>query len=529
MAGNERSRSPAHLAYAELRAQRAAGGGGVYVGRTATGWRWGGAEHATLVLGPPRSGKTTSVVVPSIAAAAGAVVSTSTKPDIATVTLQARREIGPCLLFDPTGSVPPLPGVAPMRWSPLPACRQWDEALILATSMVDTARRAAGESRADGGHWTERAAALLAPLLHAAALDGADMATVLSWVDCRQAGRALAILDSADAPVAADLLAGIAATDSRELSGIWSTTSGALRAYRSAPARHTASGALEDVGTLIDSAATIYLCASSRHQAAVAPLVVGLLADIRAAIYHRAARWEAAGRPHDAPRRPEVLFALDEVANIAPIPDLPSMVSEAGGQGLTVLACLQDLSQARRRWGVEADGLLSLFGTTVVLPGIGDVTTLQALSTLAGDVDVATRSVSTRAGGRRPAAVLLERVLLGRGAGRRPDGASTTTSTVRRRRLPVDAIAHGRPGAALVVDQRNTMSWVTLTPWFDAEPWRTLLGSDRALGRPEPTRRRQAPELDVATRRPGNDGPAPTVAERGPGSPPVDRDVGRDR
>ena len=48
---------------------------------------------------------------------------------------------------------------------------------------------------------------------------------------------------------------------------------------------------------------------------------------------------------------PPTLLALDEVANIAPIPDLPAMVSEGAGQGLLVLACLQDLSQARVRWG----------------------------------------------------------------------------------------------------------------------------------------------------------------------------------
>ncbi len=53
------------------------------------------------------------------------------------------------------------------------------------------------------------------------------------------------------------------------------------------------------------------------------------------------------------------------------------------------LACLQDLSQARHRWPDQADGFPSLFGTTVVLPGIGDVRTLDALSMLAGDEEIA--------------------------------------------------------------------------------------------------------------------------------------------
>ena len=67
------------------------------------------------------------------------------------------------------------------------------------------------------------------------------------------------------------------------------------------------------------------------------------------------------------------------------------MVSEGGGQGVITLACFQDLSQARQRWSGRAEGFLSLFGTTVVLPGIGDVTTLEALATLAGEEELPAR------------------------------------------------------------------------------------------------------------------------------------------
>src|ERR1700722_3420878 len=52
---------------------------------------WAGPEQAMLVLGPgktmlglgpPRSGKTSSVVIPRVIGAPAAVVSTSTKPDV---------------------------------------------------------------------------------------------------------------------------------------------------------------------------------------------------------------------------------------------------------------------------------------------------------------------------------------------------------------------------------------------------------------------------------------------------------------
>ena len=109
------------------------------------------------------------------------------------------------------------------------------------------------------------------------------------------------------------------------------------------------------------------------------------------------------------------------------------MISEGGGQGLITLACLQDLSQARRRWPGQADGFPSLFGTTVVLPGIGDVGTLRALSALAGDEEIPTRSVST---GRAPSGHPLTDTLTG---GRLQFGDSVSTQW--RPRLPVDAIA----------------------------------------------------------------------------------------
>lgn len=493
---------PRRSAYSAIVAARAAGPGGAYLGVTADGWRWSGREHATLVLGPPRSGKTSAIVVPTVSAAPGGVVCTSTKPDIAAVTAPLRRALGPCVLFDPSGTVPPVPGVDRLRWSPVPSCRRWDDALIMAGSMVEAAARAAGGTTTASDHWTERAGALLAPLLHAAAIDGQDMACVVRWVDRRQAGPALAVLDAAEAGVAGDLLAGIAATDEREQSGIWSTASGALRAYRGEAALETTRHPDVDPGALVAAGGTIYVCAAARQQAAMAPLVVGLLAEVRGAVYAAAARRTVAGSPGpvsplppagapvppaapsgDVPPSTPILFALDEVANIAPIPDLPGMVSEAGGQGLTVLACLQDLSQARRRWGAEADGFLSLFGATVVLPGIGDVPTLSAISALAGEADVVQRSVSAPTSGSRSRwMAVAERLLLGPGASPPVRQPTATLSTTRRRRLPVDAIARGHPGAALLLDRRNQPQWLGLTPWYASDPWRQALAPSRRTG-----------------------------------------------
>ena len=83
-----------------------------------------------------------------------------------------------------------------------------------------------------------------------------------------------------------------------------------------------------------------------------------------------------------------MLWLLDEVANIAPIHDLPALVSQAGGQSLQVVVGLQDLSQARTRWGRDAaDGFMSLFATKLILSGIADSTTLESISLALGEYD----------------------------------------------------------------------------------------------------------------------------------------------
>jgi type IV secretory pathway TraG/TraD family ATPase VirD4 len=489
---NFSSPSPSQRISSSHRAALSASAGasyGIYLGHDAGRWHFVPPEQSVMVLGPPRSGKTTAVIIPNVLAAAGPVVSTSTKPDVLDATLGARSAVGRCLLFDPTSSVTRVHGLERLRWSPLQSCGSWLGSLATARSLVDVGTGAGtGRGRhGESSHWTERAQALLAPLLHAAALDGADMGTVLTWVDRHQALPAQQVLAGTGhsaTSLARNLLDGIVTTDERELSGIWSTASGALAGFRSEQVLEATTAPDFDAGAFVRSADTLYIAAPSHRQALVAPLVVGLIEDVRQATYALAAETEGRG-----PIRPPVLLALDEVANIAPLPELPSMISEGGGQGLVTLACLQDLSQARHRWPDHADGFPSLFGSTVVLPGIGDVRTLQALSTLAGDEEVPIRTVSV---GRNPTGHPFADLITG---GRPHLGESATTQ--RRPRLPADAIARGVAGHVLVFDRRNQPDWIPTAASHLAEPWRTLRSWSRLLDQHGPARRLPPPGLDL--------------------------------
>ena len=89
--------------------------------------------------------------------------------------------------------------------------------------------------------------------------------------------------------LARNLLDGITATDERELSGIWSTASGALTGFRSHEALRATADPTFDPGRFVRSSDTIYIAAPAHRQSLVAPMVVGLLEDIRRAAYEEAA------------------------------------------------------------------------------------------------------------------------------------------------------------------------------------------------------------------------------------------------
>lgn len=435
-----------------VRAKVARLGGGAYLGVSAHGeWALADPESAVMVLGPPRSGKTSAVMIPAVLGACGAVVATSTKPETMAATVRARSEVGQAWLFDPFAGNRPPEGVRRLCWSPVAAASSWDEALVTARAMAACARPGAGTT--NESHWTERAAALLAPLLHAASLTGRPIAEVVRWALRQEVEEArLTLLDS-DSEIAADVLEGIERTDARERSSIFSATAGVLAAYNADAVRASAASTNFDPARFAGSADTIYVTAPEHRQALCAPLIVGLLEQVRHAVYERAAR--------DEDDDPAMLWALDEVANIAPIHDLPALVSQAGGQGLQVMVGLQDLSQARGRWGSEvAEGFMSLFQTKAVLSGIGDPRTLESISLALGEYD--RRVVSSTIGASED------------DRWHSPHGYSESVSyqTQRQRVLSPGEIAKLPPGQGLLLRGAN-WGLIGLTPWFSREPWRT--------------------------------------------------------
>lgn len=111
-------------------------GRGAYLGVDRRGqWRHAPAERAVLVLGPPRSGKTSGVMIPALLSHAGPAVSTSTKPEVRSATHPSRSRLGRVWVFDPTGTSRVSEGHR-LRWSPVACSGSWDGALLMARAMI---------------------------------------------------------------------------------------------------------------------------------------------------------------------------------------------------------------------------------------------------------------------------------------------------------------------------------------------------------------------------------------------------------
>lgn len=369
------------------------------------------ARGAALVIGPPGSGKTQNVIMPSVAYAPAAVVSTSMKAEVLAATHVARSLRGKCWLFDPGGAAVPA-GVIGLRWNPLCDVTDWDAARSVAARLSGPSRSAAGANPGSGSgdHWVDRAESWLAVLLFAARLSGTDDGAAGSGGDGSGDIEALArwclnptaagpeceatlIVAEQDgiegANIAASLLDSLLSIPDRERESIASTLGRIMNIYTSTAALRSGVSPNFDVHAFVRSNDTVYITAPVDRQRDYAPLIAGFLESIRLAQYHRRQAVDLGQETQHAP----ITFVLDEAANTAPIP-LPNVVSEAGGQGLHLVVAFQDLSQARSRWGQAAEGFLTLFPEKLILPGMNDRATADMLSKMSGEYDRMTIGVN---------------------------------------------------------------------------------------------------------------------------------------
>jgi type IV secretion system protein VirD4 len=345
---------------------------------------WASVEDSMLLLGPPRSGKGLHEVIPMILDAPGAVVTTSTRPDNLAVTLRARAERGPVMIFAPQGIAGPPPQDLPLlRWPLTRGCEAAQTAMTRAEVLVADAAHSGVEN---ANFWRAQAVLAAQSLLHAAALDGRPAADLFRWSHSAGASKeAVTILSChpGASPGWDHALDAIIATDPRTRDSVWGMVANAF-APLADPAVLAAvtpePGCEFDPLAFLAMRGTIYLLGTAEGGArATATLVAALIEDLIDAARRLAAR---------SPRQrldPPLALILDEAANY-PLRCLPSLMSEGGGSGITTLAVLQSLAQARDRWGREAArAMWDAAIVKIVLGGSSDADDLSDLSRLVGE------------------------------------------------------------------------------------------------------------------------------------------------
>ena len=133
---------------------------------------------------------------------------------------------------------------------------------------------------------------------------------------------------------------------------------------------------------------TLYLLAENDDPAS--RLLQCLVADIT-----RTAK-EIADRSPKARFDPPLTLVLDEIANWAPLPALPTYVSAYGGSGIVTVAIIQSRSQMARTWGTDAaKAIWDSCTITGILGGVTDAENLRDFAAIAGERDETTWHAST--------------------------------------------------------------------------------------------------------------------------------------
>lgn len=339
-------------------------------------------EDSVLIIGPQGSGKTAGFMNAAVADAPGSVISTSTKPDVLMDTVALRMTDGRRVhVFDPQESAH---WPEALRWSPVRGCENPVTAMVRAAGFAEGAKT--GKGVTNGDFWSGQTTAVLRCYLHAAAIGGLTISDVLRWSRNPRDEEPISILRERGAPAGwADELLEQGTASNNQVGSVWA---GVRRAFDclSDPRvlRACSPGPHEEFSPVdfLQGGETLYLLGTNKGQSSLAPLITAMIEDII-----EVARELAAQSPGQ--RLPKLLtLALDEVANIAPLPSLPFVLGDGRGQGIQTLAVLQSLAQARARWGIEeADIIWDTCTCRMILPGMGNQKDAKMISDLLGQFD----------------------------------------------------------------------------------------------------------------------------------------------
>ncbi|MFE6715387.1 type IV secretory system conjugative DNA transfer family protein [Streptomyces sp. NPDC057695] len=302
------------------------------------------AAPLRTVYGPPDARR--PAAVQAVRDAEGPVLVVTSDPALWAATKDARGKLGPVLVHDP-GHLCDTP--ARLHWSPSEHCEDPAVAAERAIALLAPVRP---HSRLDAAT-ADTAETLLRCWLHAAAVDGRPFRQVHRWAQGAGAHEPVRILRSH--PKAASGHAGLlesaltAHPESRRTAQ--ELTARALASLSSVHIREACTPNRTDslaLASFLPEGGTLYVVGEPIEDPRTHPGAMPLLTALAASVVEHGRRMAA--RSSDGRLDPPLTLVLDDVAAVAPLPQLPELLATGHQQGLPTLALMRSQEQARSRW-----------------------------------------------------------------------------------------------------------------------------------------------------------------------------------
>ncbi|MFI5994206.1 type VI secretion protein [Streptomyces sp. NPDC051362] len=299
--------------------------------------------HA-VVLGVAEARRPTATQ--AVRDAEGPALVVTSDPRIWSETKDARAKLGPVLLYDPTHL---CDTPARLHWSPAAGCQDRETAAARASALLAAVRPTAKVDQA----MADVAETLLRSYLHAAAVEGKAFRHVHRWAQGTQvqdAVRALRTNPKAASGAAGELEAALTSHPERrdiaqELTARALSSLGTVNIRESCAPNRTDSLTLD---SFVDEGGTLYVVGEPIEDPKANPGAMPLLTALTSSVVERGRRM--AERSSSGRLDPPLTLVLDDVAAVAPLPQLPDLLTTGPARGLPTLALLRSREQLRSRW-----------------------------------------------------------------------------------------------------------------------------------------------------------------------------------
>ncbi|MFF4506437.1 type IV secretory system conjugative DNA transfer family protein [Streptomyces sp. NPDC001401] len=310
--------------------------------RTTVGGVAGGRE--TLVVAPRESRQATATQ--AVRDAEGAALVITSNPAVWSDTKDARAKLGPVLLYDPAHL---CDTPARLHWSPTTGCEDKQTAAARAAALLAPIRPTAKLDQA----LSATAETLLRSYVHAAAVDGRTIRHVHRWSQGSQVQDAVRILrtNPKAAPGSAGELEAALTAHPERRDMAQELTSRALSALFTVNIREACTPNRTDalaLDSFVHEGGTLYVVGESIEDPRTNPGAMPLLTALVSSVVERGRRM--AERSSSGRLDPPLTLVLDDVAAVAPLPQLPELLATGADRGLPTLALLRSREQGRARW-----------------------------------------------------------------------------------------------------------------------------------------------------------------------------------